>query len=187
MTQREAKRGAEKPAASPGLIDPTRLRNADICALWGVTKGTVSGWAKTGGAPRNADGTYDATAFIAWREAAIRKGMEYDRQSSPASERHREEQALMTRTKRLQLEGRLVDRDAMHEWFSRLATRLRSLGDALQRSFGREAETMFNSTLDMIEREVRAEFKSALERTNGSRHMADMEQDDMIESPADSA
>ena len=80
--------------------------------------------------------------------------------SSPALERYREERALIARLDRLERESRLLPRDEVREAMSRIASILRSAGDALLRQFGPAAAEILLEALDDAERETDRAFQS---------------------------
>ncbi len=73
---------------------------------------------------------------------------------SPALERYREERAMLARLDRLEREGSLIPRDEVREALGRVATILRSAGDALGRQFGSAALDIYFEALDDAEREL---------------------------------
>ena len=74
--------------------------------------------------------------------------------TSPALERLREETYKLRRLERLHREGKLVDRDIMHDCLARQASILRRAGERLQRLYGKEAFAIFNEGLDSMDREI---------------------------------
>jgi hypothetical protein len=73
---------------------------------------------------------------------------------SPALEKYREERAAMARLDRLEREGSLLPRDDVREALGRMASMLRSAGEALQRQFGAGAVEILYEALDDAQREV---------------------------------
>lgn len=73
---------------------------------------------------------------------------------SPALERYREERAAMARLDRLEREGELLPREDVREVLGRVASILRSAGEALQRQFGANAVEVLYEALDDAQREV---------------------------------
>lgn len=78
--------------------------------------------------------------------------------SSPALERYREERAKLARLERLQKEGQLLPREAVHEALVRIAAILRSAGEILGREHGPEAQDVLNEALDDAQREIDRSF-----------------------------
>jgi len=77
---------------------------------------------------------------------------------SPALEAYRRERAILARLDRLEREGELLPRDAVHDMLSRLAELLRDAGATFQREFGREAHAVLEEVLDGFEREIELGF-----------------------------
>jgi hypothetical protein len=77
---------------------------------------------------------------------------------SPALERYREERAAIARLDRLEREGKLLPRDEVREAMGRVASVLRSAGDALQRQFGPSAVEILYEALDDANREIDRSF-----------------------------
>ena len=75
-------------------------------------------------------------------------------ESSPALERYREERAALARLDRLEREGSLLPRDEVREAMGRVASMIRSAGDALQRHYGQAAAEILTDALDDAEREI---------------------------------
>src|SRR4051812_7280136 len=78
--------------------------------------------------------------------------------SSPALERYREERAALAKLDRLERERSLIPRDRCREALGRIATILRSAGDALGRQFGSGATDVLYEALDDATREVERSF-----------------------------
>lgn len=82
----------------------------NIAKLWGVTRQAVQNWYKHYGCPRNADGTYDLPAVIAWRESRLRKEAE-EEGGGPARERKLEAEAGIAEMRLKVMNDQLVDRE----------------------------------------------------------------------------
>jgi phage terminase Nu1 subunit (DNA packaging protein) len=83
-----------------------------LAELYGVGLSAISNWHARDGCPRNANGTYDLRAVIAWREAKIEEKFEkiIEAGSSPAMERWREARADREELRLKQDLGELVPR-----------------------------------------------------------------------------
>ena len=77
---------------------------------------------------------------------------------SPALERYREERAKLAALDRLEREGQLLPRDAIHEVLTRMAAVLRSAGESLKRQFGDEAHALLDEALDDVEQDIETFF-----------------------------
>ncbi len=75
-------------------------------------------------------------------------------ESSPALERYRDERAKIARLERLEREGTLVAREALHEGWQLVSGVLRQAGETLQRQFGSEAHAILEEALDEADRHV---------------------------------
>jgi len=73
---------------------------------------------------------------------------------SPMLEKYREEQYLMAKLKRGEMERTLIPRDETRMCMGRMATILRNCGEVLQRQFGPGALDVLNEALDDAEAEV---------------------------------
>ncbi len=74
--------------------------------------------------------------------------------NSPWLEWYRRERALLARIERRVKLGQLLPRDEVHEVLARIATILRTAGEALGREFGPEATEIFNKALDDAQRDI---------------------------------
>jgi hypothetical protein len=75
---------------------------------------------------------------------------------SPALEKLREEKFRQARLERLEMERQLLPRATIHDGLTRLAARLRSCGEQLQRQHGSDALDVLNEALEDFQREVEA-------------------------------
>jgi len=83
-----------------GSLDLKRLPQNEMITLMGVTRPTIGAWVKAG-LPRNADGTYDAAAALAWQRG--RHEADLARARNSASELDR------TRTRKLGIDTQLAE------------------------------------------------------------------------------
>ena len=77
---------------------------------------------------------------------------------SPMLEKYREEQYLMAKLKRGEMERTLIPRDEARVAQGRIASIIRNCGEVLQRQFGPAALDILNEALDDAEAEVRKCF-----------------------------
>ena len=80
---------------------------------------------------------------------------------SPALERFREARASIAELDFLKRTGEVIDREQIHEVFSRIANVLRGAGEKLERDFGGDARAVFDTALDEAERVADGVFASA--------------------------
>lgn len=79
---------------------------------------------------------------------------ETDTGASEALEKWRHEKYLIARIERQRLEQQLLPRDAIHEGLTQIASILRRCGETLGRSYGLDAQTLFEEALDDCQRVV---------------------------------
>ena len=135
-----------------------------IAAIFSVSYSQVQNWRRGADpAPAAVRGKgYDVRAWHSWwRE---RQGIdEAAASNSPALELQRQEKAKILRIQRLQLEGRLVDLDAVHDVFAGLAGMWRELGQKLELRFGADAGLMVSTMLDNAEKWIKSHFANSLD------------------------
>jgi hypothetical protein len=105
-------------------------------------------------APRNPDGTYNGKSVADW----IRQSASPDADpmlaggDSPNLERYRKAKAELAEMDAQERQGRLVDVDALAEWWStEIAAPLRRAMATLQLQFGAEAEAIIAAALQKAE------------------------------------
>ena len=84
-------------------------------------------------------------------------------EASPALEEYRKEKMKLARLDRMERENTLVDRQLIHEFLGMLATRIRALGDQLQKNGHLEAFELLQECLDDFESHVTMFFDAAEE------------------------
>jgi hypothetical protein len=89
--------------------------------------------------------------------------------NSPALERYREEKALLARLDRLEREQQLIRRDVVREGTGRIAARLRTAGETLERQYGRGALEILLEALADVERDIERSY------SNGSNGHLDVQ------------
>ena len=107
-------------------------------------------------------GAYDLQEIYRWREArweeeSRKRPNTPEQPAQPtAIEQLREQQAALARLKLLEHQNSLLPRDQVHDGLSRIATIIRSAGQALERIYGAEARRIIDDALDQAEEEIRA-------------------------------
>lgn len=94
---------------------------------------------------------YDIAEIIAWARVNKWSGEEVELLDGPSTEsleKLRNEQYLIKRLERLQLEGKLVDQTEIERMYLRAMGHIRNAGDSLQKRFGPEA-------LDILDEAIR--------------------------------
>jgi len=102
-------------------IDPKAMKAREIGSLFGATPQAVGLWSKNQGCPRNADGTFDLGAVIAWRIDRIKEEIRAS-EESPAMERKRNAEAEMREIELARLKGEVIEVEAVkRERLARIA------------------------------------------------------------------
>jgi hypothetical protein len=96
--------------------------------------------------------------FEWWQSIYGGGGDEVTGANSPALERLRSEKATIEKMKRLQMEQRLIDREAVHETLGVLASMVRAVGERLERESGIESREMIDEMLDEFLQYVSSTF-----------------------------
>lgn len=154
-----------------GKEPPKLVTQADLAALFGVTRMTISDWAKKKSFPV-ADPTADRAKYSV-HEVAVWIEVEHKRrliprdagdlstgdpllagEGSPALERYREERAKLAALERMRQEKDLIVLGQIREFLGRFASNLRAAGRALQTAFGAEASRILEDALTDSEREI---------------------------------
>jgi hypothetical protein len=104
-------------------------------------------------APRNADGTYDARELARWiRKTSTQSDDLLAGGDSPALERYRIARAQSAELDLSERRGKLVDVDAMAEWFgAEVAAPIRRAIGTLRTRFGDEAAELISEAIDKAE------------------------------------
>ncbi|HEY2882087.1 MAG TPA: hypothetical protein VGJ15_06625 [Pirellulales bacterium] len=100
--------------------------------------------------PRNADGSYDAAKLVEWliQSASPDADPMLAGGDSPNLERYRKAKAELAEMDAKERQGRLVDVDALAEWWStEITAPLRRAMATLQLQFGAEAEAIIAAAL----------------------------------------
>ncbi|MDA0661102.1 MAG: hypothetical protein O3C60_20055 [Planctomycetota bacterium] len=103
--------------------------------------------------PRNEDGTYDAAALLAWKIAEVTRNKAEAAATIPddALEYKRRLEAKKLEIQLLELEKLVVPTAMVQNFTELLMSRIRSLGEVLQRQYGRDALLMLNETIEDLE------------------------------------
>ena len=104
--------------------------------------------------PRNEDGTYDAAALLAWKIAEVTRNKAEATAVVPtddALEYKRRLEAKKLEIQLLELEKLVVPTAMVQNFTELLMSRIRSLGEVLQRQYGRDALLMLNETIEDLE------------------------------------
>lgn len=130
-----------------------------VAEVLGVNRNTVAKWGSRN-CPRNTDGTYCLSAVFAWRlddlsasGEASELAAEQDA-DSPSLERYRAARADLAEHELAVRRGELIPRDEMMEVLRYCARVLRTAGEQLQKSFGRDAQELLNGALDEFEETI---------------------------------
>lgn len=136
---------------------------ADVARFFGVSETTVRKEWKARGMPGES-GAWPLDRIAQWRHdrdiadkrRAVSLGSDEDPllsgPVSPALERFREARASIAELDFLKRTGDVIDREQIHEVFSRIAMVLRGAGEKLERDFGGDARGIFDAALDEAER-----------------------------------
>lgn len=122
------------------------------------TDKTIQRWLDKGCPGADADGKYHLWKIIEWyveyKTPRIEDAAELEMTGgdSPALERYRDEKAKLAKLDRLEREGVLVRKDALHDLLMSMAGLIRGAGDQLRRQFGNEALGILIEALDEMER-----------------------------------
>jgi len=120
-------------------INPACLPARVIARLWGVTPQAVGLWASKEGCPRNADGSYDLRAVIAWRERRLVESSAVQQARADYERARAAEKELDNRLKQLKLERQrqlVVPEETVAADLARKAMQLRRLIETAGKRFG---------------------------------------------------
>ncbi len=101
-----------------------KLLRKDIAFCFNVHAATISRWCKTGGMPRNEDGTFSLQLVIAW---SIARAEMVPHENEPEEAKRwltafRRERALLAKIERKKVEGSLISWDDIQtEWAKRVS------------------------------------------------------------------
>jgi|GEM_PF-2574013 len=143
-----------------GYINPKAVRGGELADLYGISPMGVSQWHKRDGLRRNRrDKTYNLEAVIKWREKRLGTQSESSESDLDKAERllkwEKVKLAILERELR---EGRLCELEPVRIWLERIASRLRQVGDTLQRKFGDEAQQVLNEAIEDISNDVESQI-----------------------------
>ncbi len=131
----------------------------EVAEFLGVTPDVVKTWRAKGmpGKPR----AYDLQAIVIWlrSDGPWRRGAAATPEADDAQEQaklsEREAKARLAWLQVGQREGKLLDRNLVHELFTRVGGMLRQAGEVLQRHYGSEALAIQNEALEEVGMAVR--------------------------------
>lgn len=169
---------------------------AQVAQVFGVSETTVRKEWVARGMPGE-KGCYPILPIIQWRHdrdvadkrRPVAVGLEDDPMLagpvSPALERFREARASIAELDFLKRTGEVIDREQIHEVFSRIAMVLRGAGEKLERDFGGDARGIFDAALDEAERVADGVFAAAEDVDEASENRDSLPvEDGAIESSA---